>query len=85
MLDTCPGGEYAGFSHTYVVEENVVEDGNMVEKAPGKTDPLAHCGTVEERRRFEIVTFSLSLFVLLFLLSGLGLRVLTNQPGVCIT
>jgi len=64
VLDTCPGGEYAGFSHTYVVEENVVEDGNMVEKAPGKTDPLAHCGTVEERR------------------SGLGLRVLTNQPGV---
>jgi len=66
VLDKCPGGEYAGFSHTYVVEENVVvtDDGKMVEKAPGEMDTLAHCATVEERR------------------SGLGLRVLTSQPGV---
>ena len=63
VLDTCPGGEYAGFSHTYVVEENVVETngGKMVEKASGEMDTLAHCATVEERRRFEIITFSLCL------------------------
>ena len=55
VLDTCPGGEYAGFSHTYVIEDNVVEgdDGKMVEKVPvEETDTLTHCATVEERRRF---------------------------------
>ena len=55
VLDTCPGGEYAGFSHTYVIEDNVVEgdDGKMVEKVlAGETDTLTHCATVEERRRF---------------------------------
>ena len=66
MLDTCPGGEYAGFSHTYVIEENVVEmdDGKIVEKVlVGERETLAHCATVEERRRFktrfEIITFSI--------------------------
>ena len=84
VLDTCPGGEYAGFSHTYVIEDNVVEgdDGKMVEKVPvGETDTLTHCATVEERKRFETITFSL--FMQLSLLSGFGLRVLTSQPGVC--
>ena len=55
MLNTCPGGEYAGFSHTYVIEDNLVEadDGNMVEKVLiGETGPLTHCATVEERKRF---------------------------------
>ena len=80
MLDTCPGGDYAGFSHTYVIEENVVEtkDEKMVEKE--ERDTLAHCATVEEKIRFEIVKFFL--LTLLFLFSGLGLRVLTSQPGV---
>ena len=57
VLKTCPGEEYAGFSHTYVVEENVVEtdDGKMVEK--GERDTLAHCATVEEKRRFETFSF----------------------------
>ena len=74
VLDTCPGGEYAGFSHTYVIEENVVEmkDGKIVEKMlGGESSTLAHCATVEERRRFktkfEIIAFScLSLEIITF-------------------
>ena len=100
VLDTCPGGEYAGFSHTYVIEENVVEkkDGKIVQKMlGGESSTLAHCATVEERRRFktkfEIITFPafrlksshFPCFMILSLLSGLGLRVLTSQPGVCNT
>ena len=55
VLNTCPGGEYAGFSHTYVIEDNVVEadDGKMTEKVLiGETDTLTHCATAEERKRF---------------------------------
>ena len=83
MLDKCPGGDYAGFSHTYVIEENVVEteEGKMVEKE--ERDTLAHCATVEEKARFEIVKFFM--LTLPFFFSGLGLRVLTSQPGVCLS
>jgi len=65
VLDRCPGGDYAGFSHTYVIEANVTEENNgkMREKVLKEND-LALCGTVEERT------------------SGLGVRVLTSQPGV---
>jgi len=65
VLDRCPGGDYAGFSHTYVIEANVTEENNgkMTEKVL-KENNLALCGTVEERT------------------SGLGVRVLTSQPGV---
>ena len=54
VLDSCPGGEYAGFSHTYVIDENVVEveGGGMLEKVEGEKDTLAHCATVEEKKRF---------------------------------
>ena len=53
VLDKCPGGDYAGFSHTYVIEANVTEENNgkMTEKVL-KENNLALCGTVEERTRF---------------------------------
>ena len=53
VLDRCPGGDYAGFSHTYVIEANVTEENNgkMTEKI-FKRNNLALCGTVEERTRF---------------------------------
>ena len=53
VLDRCPGGDYAGFSHTYVIEANVTEENNgkMTEKVL-KENNLALCGTVEERTRF---------------------------------
>jgi len=53
VLDRCPGGDYAGFSHTYMIEANVTEENNgkMTEKIL-KENNLALCGTVEERTRF---------------------------------
>ena len=38
MLDKCPGGDYAGFSHTYVIKANKVPIKQSDETVANNTD-----------------------------------------------